>query len=171
WCHREQLGRSPAEIDSNRVVHVATLVFELTCCGPAAHCETGLLSAAGLSPPSVTDHPPSIVSTCPVTKRDASLRKYTAAPSRSSGCPIRPPSSGCFEWMNRMIRSSAAARCDIGVSTRPAALTLMRMPSEAYRAATARLNPSIPALAVAYACVEKWRDEGDEARTEPTLRM
>ena len=47
--------------------------------------------------PSLKHQPPSTASTWPVTNRAASDSRKTAAPSQSSGRPIRPPSSGCFE--------------------------------------------------------------------------
>src|SRR6516164_4596314 len=77
--------------------------------------------------PSLTDQPPSTASTCPVMNFDPSPRRSKTASSRSSGRPIRPPSSGCLVLMNFIIVSSPEARCDIGVSTKDAAITLNRI--------------------------------------------
>ena len=57
----------------------------------------------------------------------ASDIRKTAAPSKSSGTPIRPPSSGCLCLMKLMISSFAWARLDIGVATSAGATAFTRM--------------------------------------------
>jgi hypothetical protein len=43
----------------------------------------------------------------------------------------KPPTNGCLRATNARVAGSAAARADIGVSVRPGAITLTRMPDGA----------------------------------------
>ena len=115
----QHLGRRAAEVDSDCVVHADVLVSRrreapIDERPVSDHCHRKFSAA-----PSVTDHPPSSVRTWPVTKRTHHSRNTRPLPPDPTGCPMRPPSSGCFTSMKPHDASSLAARWDIGVSTDP----------------------------------------------------
>ena len=67
----------------------------------------------------------------------------------SSGAPILP--KGCMFLECSKVRSEAVILEANGVSTRPGAMALIRMPLRAYVAALERTSPSTPPLAAAMA--------------------
>src|SRR5579871_5709466 len=103
-------------------------------CAALRRFYSGAYSSPVVSPrpycPSLMHQPASTGRTIPVTKRAASLQRNTAAALQSSGWP-GPPTSGCLVRKKSRMAGSRTARWAIGVSIRPGARTLTRIPSTA----------------------------------------
>ena len=67
----------------------------------------------------MVDHPPSIVSTCPVIALFSSSTRYPATKFSTGSCAFM---SGCFFLVNSTISGLVAALAAIGVATNPGAI-------------------------------------------------